>query len=142
MTYQELRDKNQKEFNEFPCFFAFSNDQFYKGMEKMGLDPKDTDKVYKGVGGMIYKREDSKALKEMMERHEQSLKDAIEADKTGEGFIYDMFNYELGNHEFAYTCDYEDTLLALGMTLEEIEANEALNHGFKTAQANQLEGAM
>lgn len=34
MTYQEYREKSQKEFNELPIFFAFSNDQLFKALEE------------------------------------------------------------------------------------------------------------
>ena len=31
-----------------------------------------------------------------------------------------MFRYELSNHEYVYTRDLQDTLDALGLTIEEI----------------------
>jgi|WetSurMetagenome_2_1015567.scaffolds.fasta_scaffold913689_1 hypothetical protein len=46
-TYLELRDKQQKEVNSFPMFFAFDNKQFNESMEKLGLGPTDTDKIYR-----------------------------------------------------------------------------------------------
>jgi hypothetical protein len=44
-AYLVLKDKHQKEVNEFPFFFAFSEEQFNKGMEKFGLKPDETDKI-------------------------------------------------------------------------------------------------
>lgn len=58
---------------------------------------------------------------------------AIEADKTGEDFIYQMFLYELDNHEYGYTGDTEDTLDALGYTAEEVLGNPRLKRGIEKA---------
>lgn len=38
-SYRELRDRQQKEFNELPLGFAFSDKQFDEMMKKWGLDP-------------------------------------------------------------------------------------------------------
>lgn len=35
-SYRELRDRQQKEFNELPLGFAFSDKQFDEMMGKMG----------------------------------------------------------------------------------------------------------
>ena len=51
-SYRELRDRQQKEFNELPLGFAFSMEQFRGMMEEWGLDPeKDQDKLYRIPGG-------------------------------------------------------------------------------------------
>ena len=65
------------------------------------------------------------------------MEDAIKGDKTGHEFIYDMFNYELGNHEYCYTGSTEQTLEALGLPLEEVKKNPALLAGLKKGIANQ-----
>ena len=54
-------------------------------------------------------------------------------DLTGEGYIKDMFEYELANHEYGYTYDLEDTLNAIGLSMEEINNDERLKHGFDLA---------
>ena len=133
-AYRELRDRHQKETNDFPMFFAFSEKQFEEGMAKFGLGPNETDKIYSlGYGG-YYLRTDSERLREMFDRHEREHKEAIAADKKGTGYIFDMFCYELGNHEYGYTWDLEPALDALGLTLEEIENSHALTRGLKKAQ--------
>lgn len=137
-AYLTLKNKHQDEVNAFPMFFAFNKDQFEEGMKKLGLEPTDTDKIYKlgGTGG-FYRKSDSDALAEMFDRHMKEDADAIAADPTGDGYIYQMFNYELANHEYGYTGDPEPTLDALGLTMEEINANPALLHGWKKAEKNQ-----
>ena len=137
-AYKALTDANQKEFNKFPIFFAFNQKQFDEGMRKLGLDPSDTDKIYalKGTGG-FHRRSDSDKLNEMFERHEKALDDAVKGDATGDGFIYEMFTYELENHEYSYTGSVGDALDALGLTTEEVRENTALLHGLKKACAAQ-----
>jgi hypothetical protein len=69
----------------------------------------------------------------MMDRHAQEMQDAIDADPTGDGFIYDMFNEELANHEYCITNDITDALNALNLSIEEINADVKLQHGLKKA---------
>ncbi|NYC95062.1 hypothetical protein DFN09_003049 [Clostridium acetobutylicum] len=62
--YIEMKRKHQKEVNNFPMFFAFSKEQFKEGMKKLGLEPSETNKIYKfGNTGGFYKRTDSAKLK-------------------------------------------------------------------------------
>lgn len=133
-TYVELKEKHRQEFNKFPIQFAFSNEQFKEGMAKLGLTEKDTDKVVavSDSGGFIRKT-DVKAFNEMNRRHKQEEKDAINNDVTGDGYIKDMFAYELANHEYGYTYDLEDTLNALGLSIEEINNDNKLRHGLDLA---------
>lgn len=131
--YSELLEKQREEINAFPFMWAFSNKQFEEGMAKLGLSPSDTDKIYSIGGGGYIRKTDSDALHEMMTRHEAEKQAAMDADETGDGFIFDMFNYELANHEYGYTRNPDDTLYALGMTMEEIKADARLLHGWKKA---------
>lgn len=131
--YEELRNKHEKEVEKFPIMWAFNKKQFSEGMEKLGLKETDTDKIYSiGSGGYIRKT-DSDKLHEMLNRHAEEMERAIKEDPTGDGFIFDMFNYELANHEYSYTGDITDTLECLGLTEEEVNADERLLHGLKKA---------
>jgi len=133
MKYLELKQKQQKEVNDFPFGFAFSNQQFKEMMEKFGLKETDTDKIYSiGAGGYI-RKSDSDAFDEMFKRHRKEIEDEIEKDKKGTGFIYSMFSYELANHEYCITYDIEPTLDALGLTLDEINKKENLLNGLRKA---------
>ena len=135
--YRALKARHQNMMNELPMFFAFSDKQFDEGMAKLGLNPDDTDKIYRlGSTGGYYRKSDSGKLKEMFATFDREMKEAIAADETGEGFIYDMFNYELANHEYCITWDLEPTLDALGLTMEEINADERLLKGLKKAIKN------
>lgn len=131
--YADLKQRQQEEFAAFPMQFAFSDRQFAEAMAALGLEPTDTDKVYKAPGGGFYRREDGQRLKAMMDRFDRELQEAIAADGTGEGFIYEMFLYELDAHEYGYTMDTEDTLDALGYTLADVQADPRLFHGLEKA---------
>lgn len=138
--YLELKNKHQKEVNEFPLGFAFNDKQFAEMMEKWGLTPEDTDKIYSiGVGGFV-RKEDADAMHEMFERHAKEREEVIRENK--DDYLYHMFNYELGNHEYTYTYDLTDTLDALGLTMEDINADErmvdALNRAIKHQESLDL----
>lgn len=132
--YSELRQRQQQEFNALPLGFAFSQKQFDEMMQEWGLDPeKDLDKIYRIPGGGYVQKKDADLLHQTTERHNKEMEAAIAEDKTGEGFIYEMFLYELDNHEYGYTRDTEDTLDALGYTAEEILGDPCLKRGIEKA---------
>lgn len=132
-TYEVMRDRQQKEFNEFPLGAAFSDKQFEEMMKKWGLTVKDCDKIYRIGSGMFVRKSDHKAFHEMLDRHHNELWDAIKADKTGDEFIYGMFYYELCNHEYCITYDYEETLNALGITVQDLNSNPVMIKALKKA---------
>ena len=134
--YAELKNKIQKEFDEFPFGFAFSNKQFEEMKEKLGV--KDNSELISiGAGGFIRKT-DEKALDELINGKEKRMKEAIAEDKTGEGFIKDMFLYELANHEYCITYDLRDTLEALDLTINEIMEDPRLKLGLELARNEYL----
>ena len=132
--YMELKERQQQEVNALPLGFAFSEKQFNEMMVGWGLDPeKDLDKIVSiGYGGFIQKK-DRSLMHETFDRHEREMKEAIAADPTGEGFIFDMFLRELENHEYGYTGDMTDALEALGFTAREVVDDPRLNRGISKA---------
>lgn len=138
-SYVEMKERHQKEVNEFPMKFAFSDEQFKRAMEELGLTENDLDKVVSiGAGGFIRKT-DVKAYKEMGERQYKEFREAIEKDKVGDGFIKEMFLYELANHEYIITREIDDTLDALGLTDNDIRNNNNLRTGLLLAEKEYLE---
>lgn len=137
-TYIEMKNRQQKEVNTLPLKFAFGKQQFDEMMKSWGFDPeKDTDKIYSlGGSGGFYKRTDAQLVRDTFKRHWEEQTDAVAADKTGDGFIYQMFYYELENHEYSYTRDSTDAINALGYDEEDIKANERLHHGLRKAAAD------
>ena len=78
-------------------------------------------------------KSDVAKLNEMFTRHRKELEDAIAGDKTGQGFICDMFLQELENHEYSYTGDVQETLDALGITAQYMESVPQLLDGLALA---------
>lgn len=133
MKYLKLKQKQQKEVNEFPFGFAFNNQQFKDMMKEFGLKEKDTDKIYSLGAGSYIRKSDSEAMEQMFARHRKEIEDEIKKDIDGTGFIYEMFRYELSNHEYCVTYDIEPTLDALGLTLDKINKHQNLVKGLKKA---------
>lgn len=133
--YLELKNKQQKELNEFEgVFYAFSKKQLLEGLKKLGLTEKDKDRIVSfGSGGFILKDrlEDFKA---MLKRFEEERKQARKSDQ----YLYEMFLYELANHEFCITYDYDDTLEALGLTYEEVKKDKRLYNALMKAKKDYL----
>lgn len=130
-TYRQMQERHQKEMNGFPIAFAYSDQQFNDGMRRLGLDPSETDKVVSVFYGAFIRREDRNALMEMFERHSKEERDAF--IKNEDDWAYHAFRYELANHEYSYTCDYEPALEACGFTLEELKQYPDLVVSFRRA---------
>lgn len=132
--YTDLKAKHQAEVDAFPFGFAFNQKQFEEMMSKWGLTPDDTDKIYSIGGGGYIRKSDSEAMDKMFKRHELERK---MARKHGDEYLFEMFNYELANHEYCITHDLTDTLDALGLTIEDINANPTMADALKRAIAAQ-----
>lgn len=139
-TYIEIKKRHQEEVNKYPIAFAFRKQQFVEAMTKLGLEPTETNKVVSVHGcGDILRKEDVPAYMEMLKRHREEIKDSIDADKTGDGFIFDMFDSELANHEYGFTGDPYDALEELGVTIEDLNKSAKLMFGFRKACKNQMD---
>ena len=128
--YLDTEENIKKEFNEFVsnnCMFAFSEEQFKEGLEK--LNCKETDLVSIGYGGYTkaYKVPEYKSLLDIMDAKRKEAKE-------DESYLVGMFYYEMGNHEYGYTRDITDTLHACGVNIADIESNEKLKNAFEKAQ--------
>jgi len=137
--YLAMKTAHQKEWDAFPMFFAFNEQQFAEGMKKLGLAPHQTEMLCAlGRTGGYIRKSDREKLQEMMDRQCREKEEAIASDLSGEGFIREMFSYELSNHEYCYTEDLTDTLSALGLSEEQINNNDALRHGLALAISEQI----
>lgn len=130
MSYLELKWKHQKEFNEFPVFFAFNRKQFDEGMNKLGLKPNQAKMICSFEGGGFYRKSDRSALVEMLERFVREEKEAMKDDN----YVLEMFEYEMGNHEYDITHSDMKILEACGITVDEFEKNARLKKLYNQAQ--------
>lgn len=130
--YKAMKERQQERIDNFDgWFFAFDEKQFAEGMQKLGLTER---KDVVGIGGGGYvARYRLPELQAMFEEQRKELQGAINADKTGEGFIYDMFRYEMFQHEYSYTGNIEDVLEAIGISVFEIQHSVPLAHGLGKA---------
>ena len=131
--YTSLKSKHQAEIDAFPFGFAFNQSQFDEMMIKWGLDPQNTGAIFSIGGGGYIRKTDADAMHEMFDRHEAERKAAMQDDE----YLFEMFNYELANHEYCITYDLTDTLEALGLTMEEINADPRMADALKRAIAAQ-----
>jgi hypothetical protein len=132
-SYQELSERHRTEFEALPIIFAFNNKQMKEGLESIGLTLDDISQIYSVGSGGYMKKTDSHLLDEFMKRTRQEFDAAVDLDVTGEGFIYQAFDYELSNHEYCITDDTADTLDTLGLTQEDIDSSPAMQHGLDMA---------
>lgn len=137
-TYAQLKARHEKEMNAFPLGACFSKQQFEEMMTKWGLTVNDTDQILSIGYGCYIRKSDKQEFDALIARHTKERADAIAADKTGTGYIYQMFMYELANHEYCITFDLEPTLDALGLTYEEVEKDARLKRGLNKAKKEYL----
>ena len=135
MTYAEMLDKQQKEFDVFSegkiFYFIGSN---RKDFDRILKRERVTRKEISSIGFCGYiKNQYIDQMRELVNKHKREKQEAIQADKDGAGFIKSMFFYELCNHEYAYTYDTAETLECLGLTVDDINNNSALKNGLDLA---------
>lgn len=141
-AYAEMKKRHQEEVNALPIYWAFTEERFDEILKELGLTKNDTDKLCRAPGGGFCLASDAKMIADTLIRHRKELEAAIEADKTGEGFIKDMFLSELRNHEYTYTLETEETIEFCGFTEEQVEADPRLKLGLEAAskQLREAEG--
>lgn len=140
-AYAEMKKRHQEEVNALPMYWAFTEERFEEVLKELGLTKNDTDKLCRAPGGGFCLASDAQMIVSTLIRHSKELKAAVEADKTGDGFIKDMFLSELRNHEYTYTCDVEETVESCGFTMEQVENDERLLHGLEAAAKKLREAA-
>lgn len=132
-SYQEMRRRQQEEVDALPLHWAFTEEHFDKTLQELGLTRADTDKLCKTWGGGFCLASDADMIVTTLARHRADLRAEIRADKTGLGFIKDMFVSELRNHEYGYTLETEEAVNACGFTETEIEEDSRLKRGLEAA---------
>lgn len=134
-TYQEMKKRHQDEINALPLAFAFSDEQLRAKLDAWNITEEEAVAgaiINIGHGGFI-RSSDEALVMGAFERITREEDAARAADLTGDGYIYEMFLTELNNHEYSYTGDIMETLDALHITPEELNASPALQNGLKKA---------
>ena len=138
--YKKLKDMHTLEKNVLPFFFIGLNEEQFNAMiRSFGLQPDDLDAFYDIALSDFDEREYS-WIEDMFVGYGAAMQRAIHDDETGDGFIYEMFLYELENHDFVHTNNLTDVLHELLLSADEIIANKRLLHGLRKALAKLGEG--
>ena len=104
--YLDLMKKQQKELEDFPIDYAFSDKQLDEALEKLGAKREEC--VTVAGHGDIMKKSDVPAFFDMMKRHKLELLDALKDEEFAEA----AFLYEMDNHEYAINWDGDADVLA------------------------------
>lgn len=134
-TYKEMKERHQREVNALPLAFAFNRDQYREKLAAWNITEVEAKAgaIMTISGGGFIRSTDKDLVIDTFERIRDEKRAAIDADTTGTGFIYQMFVYELNNHEFSYTQEVDETLADLGITDEDLKAKPALKAGLIAA---------
>lgn len=117
--YQAWFAKSQRAWDKFvdeSAFFAFDEKQFEEGLDELHVTEKD---IVRAGYGMFVLKDKIDGLHQLSESSDREMKEGMK-DRD---FVYDMFRYELANHEYCITGDYTETLDALNLTMDEVEDN-------------------
>lgn len=110
--YLEMKERHQRDVNNFPIAFAFNTSQLKEALEKIGAKSLDECRTIHNCGDIIHKR-DVKAFNEMAVNHAKELNDAMKDPE----FAKSAFRYEMDNHEYAINWDGDrDVLSCFGWT--------------------------
>ena len=134
--YRAQQAEQQRRMNEFVskyAFFAFDENQFNEGLEKLGIAPGTEDALVSIPGGGYVLADKAQDFKDLLKSFRRERADAIRDTETGAQFAYDMFRASLNDNEYSYSEDAEDTLNSLGYDLQDIEADPVLKTAFEKA---------
>lgn len=123
-------ERHQAEINAFSFGYAVDNASFEKMMDAWKLSMDDVEQIKSFGGGIYYRASDEAGLMAMFERHRSEVRAGIEADRTGKGFVCEMFLIELDNHSGSKAA----TLKALKISEEELESTPKLKRGYEEAR--------
>ena len=133
--YSIFKRAKQQKVNEFPMMFAFDNKQFEEGKAKLGVtDNKELLSI--GAGGFI-RKSDKNEFDNLFIQLDKELSENLNDDE----FLYDAFLYEIANHEYCYSCDLTDSLEVLGLTVEQVRADNRMNSILNKAIRAYIEAA-
>jgi len=95
-NYLEIKNKHP-ELSE--CFFAFSDDQFKKGLKEAGIEGQ---KIFHGGAGLYGTKGGIKKLFADYDKIDQEVAENCDPQE--------VYNYEFANHECSYTNDDEEPI--------------------------------
>jgi hypothetical protein len=127
-----MRTRHLEEAAAFTIQYAYTAEALAEVMAEMGVTSKD--ELVGTYGGGCMTRADYNSYMETLRRHGQERMDAIRKDKSGKGFIREMFTSMLAEDEYGFTCDESGVLDNLGLTAEDFAEIPALAVGLSLAK--------
>lgn len=125
--YSTFKKSKQQKVDEFPMMFAFSQEQLEEGKARLGVtDNKELLSI--GAGGFI-RKSDREEFDNLFIQLDKELAENLNDDE----FLYEAFLYELANHEYCYSWDLTDSLAVLGLTVEQVKADDRMYSILKKA---------
>ena len=125
--YSTFKKSKQQKVDEFPMMFAFSQEQLEEGKARLGVtDNKELLSI--GAGGFI-RKSDREEFDNLFIQLDKELAENLNDDE----FLYEAFLYELANHEYCYSWDLTDSLDVLGLTVEQVKADDRMYSILKKA---------
>lgn len=119
-SYKELVRTHQQDINDFPIIYLFgaqrSKAELDEKLKKINAKSLDECTSLHGAGDVMRKEDVPKYL-ELCRLHKKEKEEFCENEKNLENMIYT----EMCNHEYSFTEDPEDTLMALGKSFEDLE---------------------
>lgn len=132
--YIEYKKYCEEKVNAFPMMFAFSKKQFEEGLTKLGVTEEEVLSI--GAGGFI-RKSDREAFSDLMNSLDIKLESSIKEDDE---FVVQMFEYEMGNHEYCITYDDDEIIDVCGLKLDKFKADDRLKKLYAEAKKNYLRG--
>ena len=134
--YLDVKNRHQKEFEEFPIAYAFNDEQLKEALAKLGATKEECVSVF-GHGDIV-KRENADKLIELLEYQREEL---LQRMRDNPIFAEEAFLYEMDNHEYAINhSGDEDVLDRFGITFEHINC-WGLQYAWNMAKHKHMEHA-
>ena len=134
-AYLDLQKKQQKEIEDFPIAYAFDEKQLKEALEKLGAKKEECVTIF-GHGDIV-KKTDAKRLVDMLKRHTEEVKAALQ----NEDFAEAAFLYEMDNHEYAINWSGdEDVLACFGMSVDDLKKS-GLEDAYRRARNAHMQHA-
>ena len=134
--YRAQQAEQQRRMSDFTskyAFFAFDENQFNEGLEKLGIKPGAEGALVRIPGGGYVLADKAQDFRDLLKSFRRERDEALRDTETGAQFAYDMFRASLNDNEYSYSEDAEDTLNSLGYDLQDIEADPVLKTAFEKA---------
>lgn len=135
--YKEIIDRHQKEINDFPIGFVYSDSQLPEALKKVGAKSLDDCVTIQGCGD-IFNKKDIPAFKAMSKRHKEELLTAMKDPE----FAKAAFRYEMDNHEYAINWEGDaDVLCCFGWSPKSFAdtADIAIQNAYLAARNEHIE---